>query len=387
MNMRKYIFFSATAVVLSLLAVAGCSKENTSGWNAGDNIQFGARTQSSALTRAAYSGVTTTIDYKVYERIDWESGDKVRVLSDQTVNKAGTATPYYDYTVQADGTADGRYSYTTIDNDNSATELAKTLHWGSSSAHTFYSVYPASGVTTTTSTSPCGTFTGYISEDQTPASGYISKDGSGNYTLIPNLAQYMMMTAKHAGVTPSDYEKLPYDKSSLFLDFYPVTTAIQFTITNSMVADFDVKSIELESANYNLSGYFTVDLSDSSIDNGDPSGHTAAATGTPAATKTVSMTFSTGGTVKIANGKSLTFTFFINPGQGTSNVNDLVFRITNQDGKIRSAKLADSSGDITFKTHHKTIISGMFLPEDIKWSLLYNPQIDPWTKDPSTIIF
>ncbi len=385
--MRKYIFFSATAVVLSLLAVAGCSKENTSGWNAGDNIQFGARTQSSALTRAAYSGVTTTIDHKVYERIDWESGDKVRVLSDQTVNKAGTATPYYDYTVQADGTADGRYSYTTIDNDNSATELAKTLHWGSSSAHTFYSVYPASGVTTTTSTSPCGTFTGYISEDQTPASGYISKDGSGNYTLIPNLAQYMMMTAKHAGVTPSDYEKLPYDKSSLFLDFYPVTTAIQFTITNSMVADFDVKSIELESANYNLSGYFTVDLSDSSIDNGDPSGHTAAATGTPAATKTVSMTFSTGGTVKIANGKSLTFTFFINPGQGTSNVNDLVFRITNQDGKIRSAKLADSSGDITFKTHHKTIISGMFLPEDIKWSLLYNPQIDPWTKDPSTIIF
>ena len=386
MNMRKNLFFSATAVVLSLLATAGCSKENTFGWNAGDNIQFGARTQSSVLTRAAYSGSFTT-GTPVYERIDWEAGDKIRVLSDQTVNNAGDPTPYYDYTVQADGTADDRYSYTTIDNDNSATELAKTLHWGSSSAHTFYGVYPTSGVTTATSTSPCGTFTGYISEDQTPASGYISKDGSGNYTLIPNLAQYMMMTAKHAGVTPSDYEKLPYDKSSLFLDFYPVTTAIQFTITNSMVADFDVKSIELESANYNLSGYFTVDLSDSSIDNGDPSGHTAAATGTPAATKTVSMTFSTGGTVKIANGKSLTFTFFINPGQGTSNVNDLVFRITNQDGKIRSAKLADSSGDITFKTHHKTIISGMFLPEDIKWSLLYNPQIDPWMKDPSTIIF
>lgn len=125
---NKRIIWAAAAVIL-LAALPGCQKTDYSG----REIRFTATSHGAPDTKTQYSGKTTGN----IERIDWVSGDKVRIYSD--VATAGNDAEYHwaDYAV----------SNITESGANSNGELTVTspqggLTWGTGT-HKFYAVYPA----------------------------------------------------------------------------------------------------------------------------------------------------------------------------------------------------------------------------------------------------
>lgn len=373
--MAKNYFFSAAIVALSLLVMTGCD-DDTFRWITGSNITFGARSKSTELTRAAYAGTSgqTTESTTKYERIDWESGDKIRIQCQQA---SEPIDKYADYVTTA-GTASGRYSTATI---SLASSNPIGLRWGSGT-HEFYAVYPSPETSGTVTTDAAATtFTGSILASQ-PYKTLSSTDG--NYVATPNLKQFMMMAAK-TSIAEGSYntEKSfseKFGENTVLLDFYPVTTAIEFTIMNKTGNKLDVKSVALESASYNLNGAFQVSFG--TTETGTEIKYYEPVVGTSgsytSANKSVSISFPTTGDdiVSLADGKTLQFTLFLNP---TNSVDDLVFKITDLDGKIRSAALKNGDSKITFTKSHKIYAKGIFIPEDALWAISYSPELLSWT--------
>ncbi len=344
-KLRESIF----VLPLVLMVMGGCEKART-GREYGSPVVFGARNADSELTKAAYSGVEYTDGSKTYERIDWVEGDVIRIWSSEA---SAPDCHYADYTVSEVAESSSRISTAKVSTTGDA------LAWGEGD-HTFYAVYPspeASG-TVTTSLSEAGAVTASVSGSQTSVSCTAT---DGDYVAVPDLKASMIMTAK----TVVDAE----DAGKVSLDFYPVTTALEFTITNKTGADLDVAHVEVESASGNINGAFTFTIID-----GIPSD--CAFSGTSSSdNRTVGMDFSD---VSLAVGKTLKFTLFLLP---TDSFNDLTFKITDTDGKMRYAALRKADGTpIAFSNHKKTFLNGIFVPEGSVWQMkIGGSNIVSWT--------
>lgn len=354
----------AVALPALVLLMSGCS--GLGGWNPGDAVRFGVRSVGASMTRAEYSG-------KVYdnkERIDWKSGDVIRIWCSEA---SAPAAHYVDYVVEDDGTSGGTgslYSNATIMPSGS-----DQLEWGASDVtHNFYAVWPApqSSGTVTKIMASDGAITAAISASQTPLSCNETTVGSGNYVAVPDLKANMVMCAK-TSVAESDF-----DDEEVFLTFYPVTTALEFTITNKTGDELDVKRVEVTSAAHNINGTFTFTVSD-----GMPSDCAFSGTGV-AANRSVGIDFATGSVV-LGVDNTLQFTLFLLP---ETSVDDLTFSITDKDDKVRSAVLKKADGTaISFANHKKTFLNGVFIPEGSVWQLKLGSSIVSWTEDESDITF
>ena len=367
--MAKSINIIASAL---LLITAGCQK-GISLYTPGGDIRFTAISSNEAQTKAAYSGVKTGN----IERIDWQSGDLIRICCDQASEPSGK---YADYKTTA-GTAgsDASYSEATI---SLASHNLIGLRWNETAvSHQFYAVYPsphaANAVTKTFTTA--GAVTGEIPSTQdytTPSSN----------VLEPVLVETMMMVAEKT-VSTYDKEK-SYSQDKVFLDFYPLTTALRFTIQNGTGAALSIKELYITSASHPLSGPFSVDLSQKE---NDPytSYPVCSTTGTSANDQKVTLgTFPASGitgAVTLAVNGTLTFTFMVNP---CDEIDDLVFHIVSYEtgGECydRSTKIIDANSTATpkasvkFLKHHKAYIDGLLIPEGAVWRVSYSPSVAPW---------
>ena len=148
--MKKTRIISVACILGSLILLAGCQKGLGLGNYGGQPVRFGAKTSTSPMSKAAYSGNGTfTNGFLTWERINWESSDTVRIASNNAyVADGGDAgipigVHYADYRLTIDATQ--------ADPNKHAATLAPLasntngLVWkdGQESDYSFYAVYPS----------------------------------------------------------------------------------------------------------------------------------------------------------------------------------------------------------------------------------------------------
>lgn len=354
--MKKNLCIISAAVLLTSLLLGGCTKNPFS--RKGELITFGT-VSTGNLTRAAYGDDYPATGTPTLQRIDWESGDIVRIVSDNArVVNDGSNAVFADYTVstvtpEADGSSSGAVVNT---NPNG-------LAWTDADSYTFWAVYPS-----TTTISNAGVVSAeFITATQTPPTASTSKTvGTGDdaitYAVYTPALTNAVMTAVATGVKESDA------KPQVKLHFKPAWTAIEFNLSSQDEA-IKLTQIQLvadaESNDY-LAGPFTMTAGDLS---------TVAVTAA-SASKTVTM--AANATLTKTEGVSLTM--FLLP---KNNASALKFRLTSEEGdgtKTSFVNLKKNGQPFVFEAGKKYRINGFKAPGS-SWKIFIATDImnvDEW---------
>lgn len=365
---KKYLAILASA---GLLAVISCEKTEVT-VKGGDEILFSAETEGceNVDTKATYGGDASryTKDTKTYEPIYWENGDLIRITcaqaaevqsADYVISKVYSDKKQADISLYSPG------------------GTAKGLRWqdnDESIVYKFFSAYPSpekSGV--------CKSINGYYIQgilpqngNQNTLSGALKNDGNDNYTLTPDLKWQLMIA--NSSYTHSTF---PEDGTA-FLKFTPLTTAIQFTITNSVDKDLEIKELDLISTGNRISGRFDItNFTDLDTD-GFPKMTLKEDAYTGDTVKLVLSSLSSPVTIK--KNKTFTFTFFLVP--VVKEISDLKFRIVRggaDDGATMTTRIGYTDGTYCkFPRCKKSFVKGIMTPEGVQWTIDYAPELTDW---------
>ena len=359
--MRKFLLKGTVALSFIFLAVScGDKIDDYSGTDVNADVNFDIMTSSLAETKTVYSGDRT----EYAERIDWESGDVVQIFS-------ATSVPHNADYKAGDVTASSYQSNTEITPVNSN----RIKWWGEDEefVNVFYAVYPSPSVKSGDSFDN-GKLKGKIPADQTPRKIDTTKaDTPRAYVAVADLKNEYMLARTATKYVPS-----------VELHFIPMTTAIEFTVTNSSTdgSALLLKSVSVESKDHNISGTFTADLTGWSGSK-DLSGRVYPACVAPSSDdggKKVSIYFS--GTdicaegKGLAKGETLTFTLFLRP---TTYADDLTFTVERAGGSKLSTKLVDKDGAfINFPCYKKSYVKGILVPEGEKFKGFFLVSVETW---------
>ena len=221
-------------LLAGVLLLAGCQKEGFRENGTGTDIEFGAST-SSVVTKTAYSGDVYSDEGSSYERIDWVSGDVIRIYSNEAKHRYNQDQNWSDYKVISITDPTDRFSKASVGpNDGNG------LVWGDPGTYHFYGVYPSSA---TASAGDTGfSFSGTIAANQ------------GQWNASANkLPSYGYMSAAATQTVSEDDEEAP----KISLDFYPEFTAFTFDL-KSKDRDVTITKFELISEEDAIAGPFTV---------------------------------------------------------------------------------------------------------------------------------
>jgi len=338
----------------------------------GEEVVFTGYAAGEEASKASYAGGSYTEGGKTYEAINWAEGDIVRIYckdgATTEIMVAGTtAVPdkyVADYRVNEVESA-GITSKIVL--NAATTPIGIRWNEDASVVHDFFAVYPSPSCPYHIATKIDGkSISCNLLSEQNTLSGALSSS-DGNYTLAPDM-RWMLMYGYAKGFTRSTFPA----SGQVFIKFHPLTTAIQFTITNSVASNLVIKELDLISAGSQIFGKFNV-----------PDVETASADGFPAASfedasvanNTVSLQFASP-YVTIAQGKTFTFTFFLAP---VSDVNDLKFRIIRADGTTMTTRLGYTDGTgVSFPRCKKSFVKGIMVPEGVQWTIDYEPVLTDW---------
>ena len=359
--MRKSIFatFTAAVAVAAALLLTGCERAIDM---TGRPVSFAAGISDGASgpkTRVAYGAEESN-----YQALDWQEGDHITIYCEACEDKKSAVYKVQDIT---EATTGNMVSYAGLANAESD---GAGLRWGTG-AHTFYAVYPQASAT-----APVTTIAGNVITGTIPASqGNKGITGTDAKVVAPDMRNMYMTAKKEVSAENVD--------GDVELDFKPLTTVLEFTITKEdSEKTMDISSISLTSKEHALSGGFKVDMNVTGLydsPNDRPKTELSLEGGqTVADCNTVTISFGSN-PVELKKEQSLTFTFFLNPG---NDVNDLTFSISGKiEDEIFTRKTALNKSDgtgIAFPTHKKSVISGLMLPDAIAWTVNYDPTITPW---------
>lgn len=347
---KSFVFMVCIATVFFLY---GCEKEQSEVKK--DNpaidgaIQFNSTAQGIS-TKTGYSGDLYTEGDNQYERIDWIADDRVGIISPQI--SAGQ----YEYKVTSKKTSDRR-STAEFEYAGEGTAMRWTDDFGT---FAFYGMYPYSqNQFSYQSSEAVASFS--LPQNQVPFSG----SWEGNVYVAKANPAYMFMTAY------TDKERTQQDPNpSVTLPFLILPTVLEFTISGA--DDMKVKSVGLFTDDNDLCGNLSATISDGSY---------------PACTlgngvKSVSMSaFSNEEYISIPKGKYLTFTFFLSPVVDQTNI---TFRITMDYNSIESEVtnlLRVSGTPYVFQKHRKYNVTGLVVPNSIKWTIRETTMVTPWNNE------
>ena len=411
-------FAGAALCALALagaLSVTGCRKQGIPA-SKGDGVLFSASVSGSESgTKTAYSGVRDKEKPEIAESILWQTGDEIRIwcaeCSEPTTETYGGADHWADYTVTPDET-----------NKNKAKIATRTgtvgLRWSEAESmptHYFYAVYPSPGISLKDDTWSLGTistgtekatpftFTGHIPASQAISgdltTGKDPSDNTKNLTVAAPDMKNLYMVSKAEAKPVTETGTKAGEENSVFLNFRPLSTAIQFTIQNDMTAEgamMQVDYVKIMSdpktgTAKNLSGAFVADLATewktpttvtaptgSGIIGSYNNPYPSCTEGTTGMSPAVSIDFknTTACTTGIARGDRLQFTFFLLP---TQSVDDLSFVIKRADDVILKTRLEMADGaKIPFPMHKKTYVKGILVPDGAVWTISFDPTVTPW---------
>jgi len=328
----------------SLLLTTGCERFSISS----RSIRFISET--SAQTKAVY-GSDVTDGGKTYQRIPWETGDRIRIASDNAETAGGKN--FWDYTVTNVDNERGsstRKSYGTLSNSasegKSGSDYDSGLLWGDtqSEKYTFWGMYPA-GDSYWTDGSGGTAYNGTV-RATIPANTTLQEPADNVYD--PVAESYLMVAQAEADF---DTDKAASKTKYVTIQFYPAFTAFQVHFSSA------VEGVTLTdcwlTATEALTGTFTAAISDVAKDDATPA-LTLANTGTRAGLAGFSSR-----SLPTDKQNPLVFSFFCLP----KNLSGLTFHCsyTTSDGtQVPDKRLAlkDSGNYITFAAckQHRMII-------------------------------
>lgn len=204
------------------------------------DVSFSATTGYESGTRTSFSGEVVG-ETSTYERIDWSSGDNIRVYSAEAATAAAAHTA--DYTVTS-VSASGRSSY-------AALSSTAPLQWADG-ANTFYAFYPAPSGTNG------ATMTNNVVGGSFPSDwGDVTETFSGSGIYMTDMANHGYMYAVTSASLSED-DPVP-------LVFHPLMTAFEFTFrgTTGFPSSWTLKYLDLmvdSSSSSYLAGSFTAEL-------------------------------------------------------------------------------------------------------------------------------
>lgn len=359
-------FFRLTKILLITLVIssmtASCNKFNTA---AGTEAEFkvAVSEDSSPVSKVSYgtAGPTATT-----QPIKWEEDDEITIYCNEC--SGAKVKDYVVSEVNPDGT--DSESYATISNKGDG-----GLIWGTG-LHTFYAIYPSVNTTGVTATITGKDITGSIPESQ----GHGTVTGTTAKVVPPDMKN-LFMSAKNS-------IQAGEAGTPVFLDFKPLSTVIEFTISNGFQeteSDMIINSISLISAGHALCGGFCADLDQTGLYNRPKT--SLPSTTVIANCDSVAINFGSS-PVTVAYENTLNFMFFLNPGNATE-VNDLTLEIKGSYANsgpqfTRRANLLYSDGTgITFQTHKKTRVKGVSTPESLAIEFGDDIVVIPWTVNTS----
>lgn len=211
------------AVAALCLAGAGCTGklDAPQALPEGEEIIFAGTPLSAPSTKTVYSGEIISAGGQDYERIDWLSGDDIRIW------RAKPAPAWCDY--QVDGiTSEGR---TSTANQLSPCGPNPKLRWGKDTLHTFRAMYPSPD---SAPVSGVGTFTGDLLNFSLPE----VQDGK-------DMSYAYMVAAATAD---------PRDGASVSLGFQMAVTPIRVVLTPSSGYNYPNNPLNLYSVSLTTSG-------------------------------------------------------------------------------------------------------------------------------------
>lgn len=364
---KSLLLLLASAIVLA--GLSGCEKDNDSTANPGGQIVLGVKSlNSDDGTRAAYAvPAGGTKDLK----INWKNDDLVKIVCAEA-NESQSAV--YKTT---GATAQGNANLTV---NTGSTALCWSEDDPDENTYNLFAAFPSTGTLTT-----AGSLTASVASAQGNAG--ISADSNGNWTVAPDMTNMTLVSKLSTGRTDN----------ALSFQFTPLSTAIQFEITNDRGATMNVKSISLVSAvtGQNLAGTYTTDLSDTWAAPTAPSNAWAGSTYSyaktyPACTNLTSgsetVTIATPASttqdyIAVADGKKLTATFFLQP---TAHLYDLKFKITFSDDSVlallikRTDQSSEAANRVYFPRHAKSYVKGIMVPDAAYWEITFNNTVASW---------
>lgn len=360
--MMKKTFSYASLILAGIVFLAGCQKDGNTSGN-GKTIHFTAGSNAPA-TRTVYSGAITG----GVERIDWVSGDLLRIWSDKATDRYNN-NHWADYSINS-VTANGSKSIGTLSNTGDGNGLVWAEEGGD---HMFYAVYPSVPATIDPETGVAGgaTIADAQSASGTPGTGTGSFKIDGTVTSVntvvlkPDMSNATMFAANL--INP--------DAATVNLDFYPACTAFEISLVcGDSDADIALSSFTLSSASTALSGAFTAEVKQGNATTYACPVHSA---------DNCSITFDLSGQV-ISKTKGLTFTVFALP----QDLTDLSISFLLADNTFRTLDLKQNGASILFPACRKHRITGIAMPHSVwRFAIDLGGQTLPWELLQSTATF
>lgn len=333
--MGKNIYMWAA---LALVLLAACQKTPQSG----QVVRFTAVSKAEPVTKTGYTGVKDGTK----ERIDWKTGDAIRIYSDRATASNNNTFKWADYTVSGSPINSGATSTADI----SVTSAQGGLTWIDNADHAFYAIYPSPGGSSDsdikgTSGSP---FEGTIPAAQvgTKVDGLTAIE-SGCLTSVyyPSMDNAYMVA----------FKSLSNSGSKAYLDFEPAYTAFHIC-AGRKDTDITLKSVELSSVSSALTGGFTMYA--------DGGSWTYPAVARIAGNNDkITFTFSGGDIVLDSSNPQVEFVLFALP----QNLSGLTLKFNVEIGgeaKYRTLELKRIAGNawIDFSARHKALLKGLLIP-------------------------
>lgn len=338
-------------ITLAATLFHACDKSE---FYSGKGVSFNASSKSIA-TKVSY-GETSDDGFRA---INWKGGDKIRIYCPQTTE------------IQCDYVVDKVTTSGIVSIAKGVSPVGdNSLKW-SEGKHKFYCVYPSlSPLVENAVTKPFDvdnnnniSWNGTIPADQTYPAG-------GKYS---DLSQYMMLVG---------YAECAEPQPAVNVDFYPVTTCLEFEMTNNNKdCDLIINSISLSSSSQPLSGDFKV-----TYDDDQPEGEDRFLTEPGSSTSnSVEVNFGDGQPFDTDSDLSFKFKMFLNPAEDIINPT-LTINAEREDDGVRvpvvlSTTLKKKNDDLTILKKHITPLKGILVEGGILFTTFGEPELVPWEND------
>lgn len=229
---------------MAAMALCGCENHPETE-SVGEPVKFSACTKASNITKTVYSGYKYTAEN--LERIDWENGDLIRIISNEV---SAPSEKYADYTISLKENSN-LYSYASA----VPSGADHGLIWGEGT-HTFYSMYPAPSTSGAqagldlTIDGGNGVVTAVLPEDQSFSSVRSSRteDYYGDMRL-----DYMTAATQAAS------------GSNVTLSFTPIVTTFYVTVSNTTGNALTLKKVALSSEANALTATYKTSITPSGV--------------------------------------------------------------------------------------------------------------------------
>lgn len=351
-SMRTTIKLTAIAALCMLLA--GCVQERME--EAGRDIRFGAKAPVSTLTKTVYSYHQETISEQLWERIDWENGDLIRIRCDQV----SSSPNYFDYDIALDV------------NENIKSFATATPHgaehglqWGSE-VHKFFAMYPSpsttgalSGLDLELTGGSTARATAVLPADQSASLRTVTLEDSSTASYYGNMKLAYMTAAIQSEA----------NASNVTLSFKPMVTTFFISVVNTTGNNMTLKKVELTSSSSALTGKYRVNMD---VNNSRPGvyqywdGDSWEDSISSEGCNNIYASFPSGVTIEPSN--SITVALFALPHE----INNLTLTVTSDETGPISLPLKYNDAFISFAGEKKHNLSNINVP-----AVSYTLDVDP----------